>query len=109
MSPGDTGARVTRNFARLRPTSGHAAPRATMRFVTRPSWLPDPEDPRAPPQDVWDRLSDEERELVVTSLPADMPFELHPPEGDEHRKPKERARDALDEFFRRIGRRVYVS
>jgi Uma2 family endonuclease len=38
-----------------------------------------------------------------------MPLELHPPEGDEHRKPKERARDALDEFFRSVGRRVYVS
>ncbi len=80
-----------------------------MRFVTRPSWFPDPEDPRAPSQEVWDGLTEQERELVVASLPADMPFELHPPEGDEHRKPKERARDALDEFFRRIGRRVYVS
>src|SRR5690349_18040884 len=38
-----------------------------------------------------------------------MPLDLHPPEGDHHRKPKERARDALDEFFRKIGRRVYVS
>jgi Uma2 family endonuclease len=77
--------------------------------VTQPSWLPDPADPRAPPREVWDALTPEERERVVRSLPSDMPLELHPPEGDEHRKPKERARDALAEFFRQIGRRVYVS
>jgi Uma2 family endonuclease len=75
--------------------------------VTQP-WL-DPDDPRAPTQAQWDTLSAEERERVVRSLPSDIPLELHPPEGDPHRKPKERARDALDEFFRRIGRRVYVS
>jgi Uma2 family endonuclease len=77
--------------------------------VTQPSWLPDPADPRAPPQAVWDALTPEQRERVIASLPSDMPLDLHPPEGDEHRKPKERARDALDEFFRKIGRRVYVS
>jgi Uma2 family endonuclease len=32
-----------------------------------------------------------------------------PPEGDRHRLPKARALEALDEFFRRIGRRVYLS
>src|SRR5688572_33509148 len=77
--------------------------------MAQSSWLVDPDDPRAPPQDVWDRMTSAEREHVVASLPADMPLDLHPPEGDEHRKPKERARDALDEFFRKIGRRVYVS
>jgi Uma2 family endonuclease len=54
-------------------------------------------------------MTPEQRERVVASLPSDMPLDLHPPEGDEHRKPKESARDALGEFFRRIGRRVYVS
>lgn len=54
-------------------------------------------------------MTPSEREHVVCSLPTDMPLDLHPPEGDAHRKPKERARDALEEFFRRIGRRVYVS
>ncbi len=77
--------------------------------MTQPSWLPDPADPRAPPQDVWDALTPEQRDRVVASLPSGMPLDLPPPEGDQHRKPKERARDALDEFFRRIGRRVYVS
>ncbi len=73
------------------------------------SWLIDPEDPRAPPQEIWDRMTPAEREQLVAALPADMPFDLHPPEGDPHRKPKDRARDALDAFFRSIGRRVYVS
>lgn len=73
------------------------------------AWIIDPADPRAPPQEIWDRMSATERERVVASLPTDMPLDLHPPEGDPHRKPKERARDALDEFFRSIGRRVYVS
>jgi Uma2 family endonuclease len=73
------------------------------------AWLIDPADPRAPPQEVWDRMTVAERDRVVASLPGDMPLELHPPEGDPHRKPKERARDALDEFFRSIGSRVYVS
>ncbi|MBX3125845.1 MAG: Uma2 family endonuclease [Polyangiaceae bacterium] len=73
------------------------------------AWIIDPADPRAPPQEIWDRLTPAERERLVGSLPTDMPLDLHPPEGDTHRKPKERARDALDEFFRSIGRRVYVS
>jgi Uma2 family endonuclease len=76
--------------------------------VTRSYW-PDPEDPRAPSQAEWDALTVEQRERVIKSLPTEMPLELHAPAGDRHRKPKERARDALDEFFRRIGRRVYVS
>jgi Uma2 family endonuclease len=54
-------------------------------------------------------MTHEERETVVASLPTDMPLDLHPPEGDAHRIPKERAREALGEFFHRLGRRVYVS
>jgi Uma2 family endonuclease len=77
--------------------------------MAQSTWIVDPADPRAPPQDVWDRMTPAERAAVVASLPADMPLELHPPEGDAHRKPKESARNALDEFFRSIGRRVYVS
>lgn len=50
-----------------------------------------------------------ERDAVIASLPSDMPWELHPPEGDGHRVPKDAARDALGEHFRRKGRRVYVS
>ncbi|MEB2311930.1 MAG: Uma2 family endonuclease [Polyangiaceae bacterium] len=77
--------------------------------MVQSTWPIDPDDPRAPPVEVWERLGPEERERVVASLPAEVPLELHPPEGDPHRVPKEGARDALDEFFRRTGRRIYVS
>src|SRR5689334_17784051 len=69
----------------------------------------DPGDPRAPSQDAWDRMTPAERARVVAMLPAEVPLELHPPEGDVHRKAKTRTADTLDAFFRRIGRKIYVS
>jgi len=50
-----------------------------------------------------------ERAQVVAMLPARVPLELMPPEGDSHRKAKEGALRALDDFFRRAGRRIYLS
>lgn len=78
-------------------------------MVQRDRYRVDAADPRAPSMDVWERLTPSERARVVAELPAEVPWELMPPEGDFHRKPKERAVDALDGFFRRIGRRIYVS
>jgi hypothetical protein len=47
-------------------------------------WLLNPEDPRAPAQEVWDQLSEVERQHVVDSLPSDFPAsEVQPPEGDQ--------------------------
>jgi Uma2 family endonuclease len=92
------------------PLTPAASSDATLeRPMSHPPWILDPDDPRAPAQEVWDRMTPEERAQVVTSLPAEVPLELHPPEGDPHRVPKERARNALDEFFRKLGRRIYVS
>ena len=68
----------------------------------------DPEDPRAPPQDVWDRLSVEQRRRVLEALPSEFSW-ASPPEGDLHRRSKERAIQALEEHFRRIRRRIYLS
>ncbi|WP_394827007.1 Uma2 family endonuclease [Pendulispora albinea] len=68
-----------------------------------------PADPRAPKMEIWELLSPAERKRVVDELPAEVPWELMPPEGDFHRKAKERAVDSLDGYFRRIGRRIYVS
>jgi Uma2 family endonuclease len=48
-----------------------------------------------------------ERARVVDQLPSEI--ELGPPEGDLHRVPKQRGLEALDAFFRRMGRRVYLS
>lgn len=69
----------------------------------------DPEDPRAPPPDVWERMRPEQRARVVAMLPADLGPELMPPEGDLHSKATTSARSTLDAFFRRIGRRLYIS
>jgi Uma2 family endonuclease len=72
------------------------------------SYAPDPVDPRAPSQELWDRLTDAQRAAVAAQLPSEVPRESAP-EGDPHRDPKEKAVEALREYFRRLGRRVYLS
>ncbi|AUX46824.1 hypothetical protein SOCE26_083330 [Sorangium cellulosum] len=69
----------------------------------------DPADPRAPTSDQWARMTPAERARVVDMLPAEVPLELMPPEGDAHRKAKRDALDALDGFFRRAARKIYLS
>jgi Uma2 family endonuclease len=72
-------------------------------------WIVDPDDPRAPPQELWDRMSEVERERIVESLPSEFePTEANPPEGDHHTDAVYGARTALRRFFGKIGRRVYV-
>jgi Uma2 family endonuclease len=69
----------------------------------------DPDDPRAPSQEVWDRMSERERQLVVDSLPSEFPpSEGHPPEGDQHTEAVYEARTALRRFFGKLGRSIYV-
>ena len=69
----------------------------------------DPDDPRAPPQELWERLSAEERARIVDRLPSEFPVsEAMPPEGDPHFDAKVRAREVLGGFFARIGRKVYL-
>jgi Uma2 family endonuclease len=75
--------------------------------VTTKGWPIDPSDPRAPPEDVWQGLSPAEQARVYSSLPSELP-RASPPEGDPHRLPKTRALEALGEYFRRIGRGVYL-
>jgi Uma2 family endonuclease len=88
-----------------RDATGYAA------LVTQRSepWLMDPDDPRAPAQEVWDRMSERERQLVVDSLPSEFPpSEAHPPEGDQHTEAVYDARTALRRFFGKLGRSIYV-
>lgn len=66
-------------------------------------------DPRAPDDATWALLTEEERRRVVASLPAEVPWELLPPEGDEHREARSNTLDTLARFFRATGRRVYIS
>ncbi|HYI01085.1 Uma2 family endonuclease [Hyalangium sp.] len=70
----------------------------------------DPDDPRAPPQEVWERLTAEERARIVESLPSEFPVsESSPPEGDPHFEAKVRTREVLGGYFSRIGRKVYLA
>jgi Uma2 family endonuclease len=74
-----------------------------------PPYRVDPDDPRAPPQELWERLSPEEQALILDSLPSEFPVsESSPPEGDAHFEAKVRAREVLEAYFSRIGRKVYL-
>jgi Uma2 family endonuclease len=72
------------------------------------SYILDLADPRAPSVEQWERMSSEERTSVVDQLPSEFPRETAP-EGDLHRDPKEKALEALREYYRRLGRSVYLS
>jgi Uma2 family endonuclease len=53
-------------------------------------------------------MSSAQQRQIVDMLPSELPRGTLP-EGDRHRIPKEKAAEALGEFFRRTGRRVYLS
>jgi predicted Fe-S protein YdhL (DUF1289 family) len=40
-----------------------------------PPYVVDPDDPRAPPQEVWERMTADERKRVIDSLPSEFDFE----------------------------------
>ncbi len=65
--------------------------------------------PRAPSEAEWADLSEADRDRVVAALPPSLPAWANPPEGDRHRNEKERTGDTLRRFFRKSGRRMYVS
>jgi len=81
---------------------------ATIARVDPARYVVDARDPRAPSQAVWERLSEAERRRIVVALPSEFPSAA-PPEGDPHWDEKRHVREALDEYFRRIKRRVYLS
>ncbi|HEY5960592.1 MAG TPA: Uma2 family endonuclease [Polyangiaceae bacterium] len=76
--------------------------------MARPPYVIDPADPRAPSEAIWQAMTEEERARVIELLPSEVPRETEP-EGDPHRDPKEKAVEALREYFRNTGRRVYLS
>ena len=56
--------------------------------------------------EIWERMTPEERERVVQSLPSEFDWdEAAPPEGDPHFNAKVDARKTLGRFFERTGRR----
>jgi Uma2 family endonuclease len=73
-------------------------------------WVIDPRDPRAPPQELWDRMTPDERQRVLDALPSEFEVsEASPPEGDFHFEAKTSAKEVLGGYFQRVGRRVYVA
>ncbi|MCK6589798.1 MAG: Uma2 family endonuclease, partial [Polyangiaceae bacterium] len=66
-------------------------------------------DPRAPTEEQWACMSPEERARVVARLPSRVPLRLQPPEGDPHFNAKAKTKATLDDFFKRIGRKIYIS
>jgi Uma2 family endonuclease len=69
----------------------------------------DPADPRAPSVAEWERMPADERARVLAMLPAEVPLDLLPNEGDPHRKATRGALDALDGYFKSSGRKIYLS
>jgi Uma2 family endonuclease len=70
------------------------------------------EPPRAPTEEEWARLSEEERQRIVDALPGGLTaaeIEALPPEGDWHWNAKFEAWDTLRRYFDRLGRRIYLA
>jgi len=66
-----------------------------------------PDAPCAPSTDVWEAMSEAQRQRVLSALPSELP-RAGPPEGDQHQLPKARSREVLREYFLRRGRSVYL-
>lgn len=95
---------------RSRSRRGNARGRSSI--VTQPlgGWVIDPDDPRAPPSEVWERLTPEQRQAIIASLPTDFPAsELTPPEGDDHLDAFTGPREALRRWYRDRGRSIYIA
>jgi len=82
---------------------------ATVAGMALPAIDIDEADPRAPSEEIWNRLTQAEREAWIEALPASVPFELYPPEGDMHSDAKDGIAGTLRAFYRRTGRRMYIS
>ncbi len=66
--------------------------------------------PRAPSQDDWDAMSEEERRRVIEALPNEVTYEeMSPPEGEHHFRAKIESLDMLERFFGRSGRGMYLA
>ncbi len=78
------------------------------------SWVIDPDDPRAPPQEIWDRMTPAERQSVVDSLPSELEIsQTSAPEGDFHMEAEKQRfyHDLVEllepsEIVARLGERV---
>lgn len=73
-------------------------------------WDVDEDDPRAPPTELWEAMSVEQRQAVLDALPSEFPAtEASPPEGDFHDEEGSRLKRGLRRFFGDGPRQVYVA
>ncbi len=73
-------------------------------------WVVDPDDPRAPPTEIWNAMTPTERKHVEDSLSSAPSFSRAMRlEGDLHFNAKVNAREVLEGYFARTGRRVYLA
>jgi Uma2 family endonuclease len=73
-------------------------------------WIVDPDDPRAPPTEIWNAMSEVERRAVVDALPSEFePSETSPPEGDFHDEEGSRLKRGLRRFYAKGPRSVYIA
>ena len=83
------------------------------RMVMRSSparWVVDPEDPRAPPTEIWEAMSEAERRAVVDALPSEFePSETSPPESDFHDEEGSRLKRGLTRFYAKGPRDVHIA
>ena len=61
------------------------------------TWTIDPDDPRAPPDEIWDAMSPEERKRIVASLPTKSQLA-----AKETRQRAEEARQRAEEARQRV-------
>ena len=71
-------------------------------------YVVDPEDPRAPPDAIWDAMSEAEREEVCAALPSEVPFHLLP-DGDLHLDAMLSTRDVLKRHVKRRRKGLYIA
>ena len=72
------------------------------------AYVLDPDDPRAPTQEAWDRMTPRERARVLDALPSTLPAARVMPESDVHLDAVLLTRDVLRGYYGRSGRGVYI-
>jgi Uma2 family endonuclease len=66
--------------------------------------------PDSPTFEQWAGMTGEERRRYYASIPQDPPpFEVHPPEGLGHDLPTRRGMEALEQYFRKRGRHIFLA
>jgi Uma2 family endonuclease len=73
------------------------------------AWTLDPDDPRAPSIEEWERMSHAQRTWVIESLPSEFPAtEECLPEGTLHYEAVSGAREVLRTHFGTLGRKICI-